>query len=281
MARIISFFNNKGGVGKTTTTVNLASLMANDNKKVLVFGVDESGGCTAYLDDLSAADNDKYLGYGLYELIDEGIYNVAEYLKPTRNKNIDIIPHNSNLAQVEDLITQKAKSKRKNALVILKETLEKVTAFKDYDYILIDCSAQANSLIVQNAIHSSDYVIIPTFAEYFSVSNLKNAAALIMDINDKTDGETQLLGIVFCNTENNSLRDTFIEQVMESEFKDFLFENFIRKGIAIGKSAIVGRTCVEYSKTSNPACDYADLYEEIKERIDYYESYDEDDEDEE
>ena len=280
MAKVISFFNNKGGVGKTTTTVNLASLMAMDNKKVLVFGVDESGGCTAYLDDLSATDNDKYLGYGLYELIDEGVYHIGDFLKPTRNENIDIIPHNSNLAQVEDLINQKAKSKRKNALVILKETLSNVQAFKDYDYILIDCSAQANSLIVQNAIHASDYVVIPTFAEYFSVSNLKNAAALIMDINEKTNGETQLLGIVFCNTENNSLRDTFIEQVMNSEFSDFLFENIIRKSISVGKSAAVGRTCVEYRHKSNTALDYKDLYEEIKERIEYYENYDESEDEE-
>ena len=158
MGKIIAFTNKKGGVGKTTTAVNMAAYCAEFGKKVLIVDVDSQGNATTGLGFSKSA-----LKKSVYNVLIDGDSAAANIL-PTQVKLLDILPANVDLSNAEvDLVYKRNREK------ILKDALEKVRG--DYDYIFIDCPPSLG-LVTINAWVASDSVIIPLQAEYFALEGV-------------------------------------------------------------------------------------------------------------
>ena len=158
MGKIISVANQKGGVGKTTTTVNLCTILAQRGKKVLLIDADPQGNAT------SGIGMDKNVEFSVYDLIINDEIDPKDTIQKTEIKNLSICPSNINLAGAEvELVSMMSREYR------MKEKLDMIK--KDYDYILIDCPPSLG-LITLNAFTASDSVLIPVQCEYYALEGL-------------------------------------------------------------------------------------------------------------
>ena len=245
--RVISVFNQKGGVGKTTTVVNLASALGFNRKKVLVIDIDPQGNSTS--------------GLGV-ENTDITIYDVLTHekdindtIQKTKSKNVDIIPANSDLCGLEiELLSVDKKE------YLLQSEIGKIPA--NYDFILIDCPPSLGVLSI-NALVSSQSVLIPIQCEYYAlegVSQLMNTVNLIRKgLNPDLEVEGVLLTMY--DSRNNLSEDVKIET--ENYFKDKLFDTVIPRNIRLAEAPSFGESIIYYDKNSKGAIAYLSLAKEL------------------
>ena len=254
MAEIITIANRKGGVGKTTTTLNLAYSLKELGKKVLVIDLDPQANLTGCFG-LENADNIKTIGHLLMAELDEERYLLKEYI--TAYDDIDIIPSSIYLSVAEAQMRMETGSER--ILSDITETLQ-----EQYDCILIDTSPSLNILTI-NALCAADSVLITADTQLFAIVGISELLKTIQKIKKRVNPKLSVKGILLtmCDSRTN-LSKLLTEQVEEMyQGKIKVFQNKIPKTVKVGEAIYSGQSIKKYAKGSSVDLAYDHLAKEI------------------
>lgn len=255
MADVITIANRKGGVGKTTTTLNLAYSLKELGKKVLVIDLDPQANLTRCFD-VGNTENIKTIGHLLItELEEEENYLAEDYI--ISYDNIDIIPSSVYLSAVETQMRIETGSER-----ILSEIVNQVK--ECYDYILIDTSPSLNILTI-NALCASDSVLIAADTQLFAVVGINELLRTIQKIKKRVNSKLKVQGILLTMCDNRTnLSKTLTEQVEEMFQKKIkVFQTKIPKTVKVGEAIYSGQSIKKYAKGSSVDIAYDNLAKEI------------------
>ncbi len=249
MGGIIAVSNQKGGVGKTTTTVNLAATLASLGKKILLLDIDPQGNAT------SGVGVDKYNLYKTsYELL-LGDYKVKDVIIENVIENLDLIPATANLAGAEIELADVKKREH-----ILKKKLKGIN--DNYDYILIDCPPSLNMMTV-NALTAADTVLVPVQTEYYALEGLIQLVHTIGLIQNKLNKNLAVDGIVFTMADSrNNLTNQVIQNVKEN-CEYYIYETVIPRNVRLAEAPSHGKPINLYDPHSVGAQAYRDLAREF------------------
>jgi chromosome partitioning protein len=249
MGRIISVANQKGGVGKTTTTVNTASAIAARGKKVLIVDIDPQGNST--------------LGLGLdKESEDDNVYNLLiseiaakNVVKKTAYENLDIIPSNIDLTGAEvELVNEEERETR------LKKGLESIR--KDYDYIFID-SPPSLGLLTLNSLVASDSVMIPMQCEFYALDGLGQLLSTISLVRESFNPGLTIEGVVITMFDGRTSLSLQVVQEIKKKFKDRVYDTVIPRNVRLSEAPSFGQPIDIYDRNSKGAAAYDRLAAEI------------------
>ena len=255
MVDVITIANRKGGVGKTTTTLNLAYSLKELGKKVLVIDLDPQANLTRCFD-VENTENIKTIGHLLItEMEEEESYLVEDYTKSY--DEIDIIPSSIYLSAVETQMRIETGSER-----ILSEIVNQ--AKEHYDYILIDTSPSLNILTI-NALCASDSVLIVADTQLFAIVGIGELLKTIQKIKKRVNPKLKVQGILLTMCENRTnLSKTLTEQVEEMFQKKIkVFQTKIPKTVKVGEAIYSGQSIKKYAKGSSVDIAYDNLAKEI------------------
>ena len=252
MGKIISFANQKGGVGKTTTCINLAAYVAAMGKKVLVLDLDPQGNATSGL----GIEKDKDLKT-IYDLI-SGATDVNDVIKQTIVENLDIIPSTVDLAGAEIEMVQMPQREK-----IIKGILDPI---KDsYDFIMIDCPPSLG-LITVNSLTASDSVIIPITCEFFSLEGLTQLMNTIKLIKYHLNPSIDIEGVVMTMKDKRSNLTAQVSDEILKFFGKRVFFTYIPRNIRLAEAPSHGEPILIYEPSSKGAEAYMSLAEEFLDR---------------
>ncbi|MCR5703989.1 MAG: AAA family ATPase [Eubacterium sp.] len=249
MGRIIAIANQKGGVGKTTTSINLSSALAAEGKKVLLVDIDPQGNATSGVGIIKQT-----LENTMYELF-LGESSVSECLVSSAVDNLSVLPSNVNLSGAEiDLIGVD------NREFILKNVLDSI---KDmYDYILIDCPPSLNVLTV-NAMVAADSVIVPIQCEYYALEGLSQLIHTINLIQDRINDNLEIDGIVFTMYDSRTnLSEEVVDNVKENIHLN-IYDTVIPRNVRLAEAPSFGIPINMYDRKSAGALAYEKLAKEV------------------
>ena len=252
MGKIISFTNQKGGVGKTTTCVNLSAYLAVMGQKVLMIDLDPQGNAT------SGVGVEKRKGLKtIYDLID-GESPIDEVIVPTMIDGLDIIPSTVDLAAAEiSLVSMPDREK------VLKNILENIK--ESYDFIMIDCQPSLGLLTV-NALTASNSVIIPMQCEFYALDGLTQLMNTIRLVKFHLNPDIDVEGVVRTMKDNRSNLINQVSQEIIKFFKSKVFDTYIPRNIRLAEAPSHGLPIVLYDPASKGAEAYLSLAEEFLNR---------------
>lgn len=252
MGYVISIVNQKGGVGKTTTAVNLGSFLAAKRKKVLILDLDPQGNATSgYGFDKMELENT------VYDLLvnEENIENVIQH---TNVKNVDMCPTNINLAGAEvELVSAISRE------TILKRAIEPIV--DDYDYIIIDCPPSLGLLTI-NALSACEGVIVPIQGEYYALEGLTQLIDTINMIKKKLNPVVGILGVVITMFDSRTQLTKQVVEEVEKYFGDKVFKTHIPRNVRLAEAPSHGKTIGDYDPKSKGAIAYQALAQEVIKR---------------
>jgi chromosome partitioning protein len=248
---IIAVLNQKGGVGKTTTTINVCSYLAKAGKSVLLVDLDPQGNAT------SGIGIDKTgLTATLYDVLFSRSSHVQATIK-TSTKNLKVLPANPQLASAEVELVQLERREFK-----LKEILSDV----DADFVLIDCPPSLGLLSV-NALTAADSVLIPVQTEYYALEGLGQLLYTIQLVREGLNPDLELLGVVMTMFDSRtSLSGQVLEEV-KKHFGDKIFKTIIPRNVRLAEAPSFGKAIGDHDKWSKGARAYKQLTKEVIERV--------------
>ncbi len=246
--KIVAILNQKGGVGKTTTTINAAAYLAKKGRKVLIIDGDPQGNATSGL----GLDKNQ-LNKTLYDVI-LGQHPANKAVIEIGGPGLHLLPSNAGLASAEiELVNQ---IDREGAL---KKALENIAG---YDYIFIDCPP-ALGLLTINALTAADYVFIPVQAEYYALEGLSQLLQLVQEVKTSLNPKLEILGVVITMYDSRNSLSNQVHTELASHFGDKLFRTVIPRNVRLAEAPSFGRTIHEHDRFSRGARAYKQLAREI------------------
>lgn len=248
--RSIALLNQKGGVGKTTTTANLGACLAMLRKKVLVIDMDPQANLSVHL-----GVNIHSLKYSVYDII-RGECKPDEVILSTKIRGLDIIPANIDLSGAEiELVGVVGRE------TVLKEYLGGI--LDRYDYVLIDCPPSLG-LLTLNVLTLVHEIFIPLQTEFFALQGVSKLLDTHEVVRKRLNKNLEITGIIFCMyTSRTRLCKEVIEKVREHFAKDQVFDTVIRKNVKLSESPSHGKPIVSYAPSSHGSEDYMSLAKEV------------------
>ena len=247
MTKIIAILNHKGGVGKTTTTINLAAAFQQKKKRVMVIDLDGQANLT------------ESFGYSIEE--EKTVYGAmkGEYPLPIieTGSGISLVPSCLDLSAAEsELINEPGRE------MILRGLIAKVPEVNKYDYILIDCPPSLG-LLTLNALTASDYLIIPVQAQFLAMRGMAKIMNVIQIVQERLNPGLKVGGIIITQYDQRKTLNKSVTELIKDSFCDQVFKTIIRDNVSLAEAPIKGQNIYEYNKNSNGAKDYMELAKEV------------------
>lgn len=252
MGKIIAIANQKGGVGKTTTSVNLAASLGVLEKKVLLIDADPQANATSGLGiDVESVE------LGTYQLLEHTV-NAKDAVMETSSPNLFVIPAHIDLVAIEiELVDQ---DKRES---MLKTAIEEVA--KDYDYVLIDC-APSLGLLTLNALTAANSVIIPIQCEYFALEGLGKLLNTIKSVQKIHNENLDIEGLLLTMYDQRLRLSNQVVDEVKKHFDEMVFETIIQRNVRLSEAPSYGESIISYDAGSKGANNYLSLAQELIEK---------------
>ncbi|HIA32230.1 MAG TPA: ParA family protein [Nitrospinaceae bacterium] len=252
MSKIISVANQKGGVGKTTTAINLAACLALSGQKVLIIDIDPQGNASSGLG-VNLRESQK----GIYELL-AGNASLDQVIYPTEIDTLKIIPSNVDLAGAEiELVGRDHREK------ILSMALNGVNA--EYEFVVIDCPPSLG-LLTLNALAVSQSVLIPMQCEYYALQGLSQLLKTLKRIQKSINPDLKVEGILLTMYDARTLLNGQVENHVKKYFSEFLMKTIIPRNIRLSEAPSHGKPIVLYANRSKGSDSYVELAQEVIQR---------------
>lgn len=236
----IAIINQKGGTGKTTTTVNLGRALIQNGCEVLLIDIDPQG-------NLSYSLGINQFEYSIQDILIGGV----DYRKTLiKKESMNVIPTNIELATFE------AKGQ-----FLLKDALESVGS--EYDYVLIDCPPSLSQLTI-NALNASDKVLIPMQLDVFSIQGLRQIINTVNKIKTDNNSQLEIIGVLPVMVDTRKKLTNEVLEHVKQEFDVYVFKNHIRTNVKAAEAPSFGESVIEYAPNSNSAKDYMAAAEELR-----------------
>jgi chromosome partitioning protein len=252
-ARVIAMCNQKGGVGKTTTTINLGASLAEFGRKVLLVDFDPQGSLSVGL-----GLNPHEMDLTIYNLLMQRDVEIDECVVPSGTPGMDLLPSNIDLAAAEVQLVHE---------VAREQTLQRVLkpALAKYDVILIDCQPSLGLLTV-NALTASDGVIIPLECEYFALRGVALLKNTIDKVKERLNPDLEVEGILGTMFDGRTLHSREVMERLVQAWGDKVFHTVIRRTVKFSDATVAGEPITSYASTSTGADHYRQLAREVAER---------------
>ena len=249
MGKIIAIANQKGGVGKTTTSVNLAASLGVLEKKILLIDADPQANASSGLGiDVEGVD------YGTYQVLEHTI-TAKEAIIKTNSPNVDILPAHIDLVAIEIELVDKQERE-----YMLKKSLAEVK--DNYDFILIDC-APSLGLITLNSLVAADSVIIPIQCEYFALEGLGKLLNTIKSVQKIHNSKLDIEGLLLTMFDSRLRLSNQVVEEVRKHFSSMVFDTIIRRNTRLGEAPSYGESIIAYDATSKGAINYLNLANEL------------------
>ena len=249
-ARVIAMCNQKGGVGKTTTTINLGAALAEYGRRVLLVDFDPQGSLSVGL-----GFNPHELELTIYDLLMGGDADAHDVIHPTGVENLDLLPSNIDLSAAEvQLVGEVARE----------QTLARVLApvMKDYDVILVDCQPSLGLLTI-NALTAANGVIVPLECEYFALRGVALLKHTIDKVTERLNPSLQVDGLLGTMFDSRTLHSREVMQRLVDAWGDTVFHTVIRRTVKFSDSTVAGEPITSYATSSPGADSYRQLAREV------------------
>lgn len=259
---VVSITNQKGGVGKTTTAVNLAAALSLLDLKCLIIDMDPQGHVGQHLGIQIEQMEDQDFFFDTYSFLEKKV-KLVECIYSTNFENLFCVPANNMLAKFNQNNPNKTQFRLREIL-----SKEKLKPSLDLDFVFLDCQPSL-SLLTLNALTTSNLVLIPVQAEFLALDGLSQLLLTFKDIKTRLHPKLQILGILLNMFDKRNLLSEKVRQELNKNFGQEIFQSVIPRSVRLAEAPSFGQTIFEYAKNSDIANSYQKLAQEFLQKVAY------------